>query len=182
MAKHSMAIDTFKTAFDGGTRPNRFVVEIDLGRGKAMANPLMCKAASMPAETIGILQVPFRGRVAKLPGDRAYPEWTFTMIDEITDDMRKSFEDWHNKFNDHVSNTVANTNVLRGTGPAYGTAVVKQLDMMGTVIRCKRLERTWPVEVGAIDLSYDTADQLTEYSITLAYDYLSPCDGSGSPG
>jgi len=172
---HKMDIDTFKTAFDGGTRPNRFVVEIELGQGNSLANQLMVKAGSMPAETIGILQVPFRGRVAKLPGDRAYPEWTFTMIDEITDDMRTAFTDWHNRFNDHELNTVANTNVLRGTGPEYGTAVVKQLDMMGTVIRCKQLMRTWPVEVGAIDLSYDTTDTLTEYSITLAYDYLKDC-------
>ena len=42
--------------------------------------------------------------------------------------------------------------------------------------------RTWPVEVGAIDLSYDVADTLTEYSITLAYDYLQDCQGAASSG
>ena len=179
---HSMAIDTFKTAFDGGTRPNRFVVTVDTGVGKPLANALMVKAASMPAETIGILQVPFRGRVAKLPGDRAYPEWTFTMIDEITDNMRNTLSDWHNEFNDHENNTVASTDILRGTGAAYGTATVSQLDMMGNIIpgRCKQLMRTWPVEIGTIDLSYDTADTLTEYSITIAYDYLMPCDSAGA--
>ena len=176
---HKMDIDTFKTNFDGGTRPNRFVVEIDMGGYGTIANPFMVKAASMPAETVGILQVPFRGRVAKLPGDRAYPEWTFTMLDEITHNMRGKFQDWHNKFNDHKNNVVAHADVLKGTGDYFGTVTVKQLDMMGKPIRCRQLMRTWPVEVGAIDLSYDVADTLTEYSITLAYDYLQDCQGGG---
>ena len=179
---HKMAINTFKSSFDGGTRPNRFVVTIDLGKGKSLANALMVKAASMPAETIGILQVPFRGRVAKLPGDRAYPEWTFTMIDEITDNMRNAFTDWHNEFNDHVENTVASKDILAGRGDKYGVATVTQIDMMGKPIRCRQLANTWPSEVGAIDLSYDVSDTLTEYSVTLAYDYLNGCQGSGEGG
>ena len=123
-----MDIDTFKTNFDGGTRPNRFVVEIDMGSYGTIANPFMVKAASMP-----------------------------------------------NDFNDHKDNVVASIDQLSGVGGAFGTATVKQLDMQGNVIRCRQLMRTWPVEVGAIDLSYDVADTLTEYSITLAYDYLQDC-------
>tara|TARA_R100000458_G_scaffold22046_1_gene19770 strand:- start:1073 stop:1621 length:549 start_codon:yes stop_codon:yes gene_type:complete len=177
-----MDIDTFKTNFDGGTRPNRFVVEIDMGEYGDIKNQFMVKAASMPAESVGILQVPFRGRVAKLPGDRAYPEWTFTMLDEITDDIRGTFQKWHNDFNDHKENVVKSLDQLSGVGTSFGTATVKQLDMMGNVIRCRQLMRTWPVEVGAIDLSYDVADTLTEYSITLAYDYLQDCQGAGGAG
>ena len=125
-------------------------------------------------------QIPFRGRVAKLPGDRAYPEWTFTMIDELSG-IRQQFETWHNYFNDHKSNTVASTDVLSGLGDYFGTATVAQLDMMGGVVRCRQLFRTWPVEVGAIDLSYDVADTLTEYSITLAYDWLQECESNPAP-
>jgi len=171
---HKMDIDTFKTNFDGGTRPNRFVVSIEMGPyGNGFDKfEYHCKAASMPAETVGILQVPFRGRVAKLPGDRAYPEWTFTMIDENTYGLRDHLERWHSDFNLHKENIVADPSVLTGTGNYYGTATVSQIDMSGEFIRGKRLMRTWPVEVGAIDLSFDVADTLTEYSVTLAYDYL----------
>ena len=174
---HKMDIDTFKTNFDGGTRPNRFVVNLTMGPygTGGPAFEFHCKAASMPAETVGILQVPFRGRVAKLPGDRAYPEWNITMIDETTFGIRDHFERWHSDFNFHKENIVGSPSVLSGTGAHFGTATVQQLDMMGNVIRCTRLMRTWPVEVGAIDLSFDVADTLTEYSITLAYDYLEKC-------
>ena len=34
------------------------------------------------------------------------------------------------------------------------------------------MHNCWPVEVGAIDLTYDAADTLTEYTVTLAFDYL----------
>ena len=179
---HQMDINTFKQAFDGGTRPNRFLVTVDLGVGNPLLNPLMVKAASMPAETLGIIQVPFRGRVAKLPGDRAYPEWTFTLIDTATARDRTRFEEWHEEFNAHEMNIPASVTSLSGKGTAYGTATVQQIDMMGGNLSCKQMNVCWPVEVGTIDLSYDTADQLTEYSVTLAYDFLTLESSSGVAG
>ena len=191
MANHKMNIQTFKEGFDGGTRPNRFVVGGEMylpsvngdGKGSREAidmskagNHLLVKAASMPSQTLGILQVPFRGRFAKLPGDRAYPEWTFTVLDEPDKgaaSLRRKFELWHSVFNPHASNKVSDpANILSGKGDAYTEWTVTQLDMLGDEIRVVRLHKCWPVEVGAIDLSYDTADTLTEFSVTLAYDYL----------
>lgn len=172
----SMGVDNFKKNFDGGTRPNRFVVTGEIG-GEGSSTPvnnLYVKAASMPSSTMGIIQVPFRGRVIKLPGDRAYPEWTFTMLDETTDDFRNKFEKWNEAFNSHADN-------ISGSDPGgldledenlFTQWNVSQLDMQGDVIRTTTLHNCWPVEVGAVDLTYDSADLLTEYSMTLAYDYL----------
>jgi len=177
---HNMDLATFKNAFDGGTRPNRFIVTGRLGPNE-IDNPLMIKAASMPAQTLGILQVPFRGRIAKLPGDRAYAEWTFTVLDETTHDLRRKFEQWHEVFNRHATNKVDQPFILSGTNTDYYTTwKVIQIDMYGREVRCIELHKCWPQEVGAIDLSYDTADTLTEYSVTLAYDYLTLCDSSGT--
>jgi len=104
-AAHSNAISTFKSAFDGGTRPNRFIVTGDIGSQGSLPNPLLVKAASMPVQTLGVMQVPFRGRVAKLPGDRAYAEWTITLLDEAkSSNARQKFEAWHEKFNTHKEN------------------------------------------------------------------------------
>jgi hypothetical protein len=168
-----MAIATFKTAFDGGTRPNRFEVNIPTASGTLES--LLVKAASMPAETIGILQIPFRGRVAKLPGDRAYAEWTFTCLDDTTHKLRDALTTWHRSFNQHERNVPDTVDVLDGDSPAYTNITVKQLDMMGGDHTCVMLNVCWPTEVGAIDLSYDTADSATEFACTIAYDYLSDC-------
>ena len=177
MANYSNQIGDFKAKFDGGTRPNRFVIEGEIG--PPFGTPagdwsILVKAGSMPVQTLGILQIPYRGRIAKIPGDRVYAEWTFTMIDEVTENHRRAFEEWHQLFNHHEDNTVDFQEILSGTGFAYTDWTVTQLDMAGAEIsnRKVRLVNCWPVEVGAIDLSYDTADTLTEYSVTLAYDYL----------
>ena len=180
-----MGVDNFKKNFDGGTRPNRFVVTGEIGgSGSSTAvKNLYVKAASMPSSTMGIIQVPFRGRVIKLPGDRAYPEWTFSMLDETSDNFRSKFEQWNEAFNSHADN-------ISGTLPGgldlqdenlFTQWTVSQLDMQGDVVRTTILHNCWPVEVGAIDLTYDAADTLTEYTITLSYDYLNVSQ-SESPG
>jgi hypothetical protein len=38
-------------------------------------------------------------------------------------------------------------------------------------IRTIELHNCWPIEVAAVDLSYDTADSITEFSVNLAYDF-----------
>ena len=196
MPNHPNSISTFKNAFDGGTRPNRFVVTgIIGGEEQNDIPPLLVKAASMPVQTLGVMQVPFRGRVAKLPGDRAYAEWTFTLLDEakagvglITDgtqgNIRRLFENWHESFNMHRDNIArdGDESILNGTNEDYYTTwTVNQLNMGGQEIagRAVRLHYCWPTEVGAIDLSYDAADTLTEYSITLAFDYITLQDNTG---
>jgi hypothetical protein len=184
-------IQTFKRGFDGGTRPNRFVVAGEMGgNDRQQVSPLLVKGASIPAQTLGIIQVPFRGRAAKIPGDRAYAEWTFTMIDTNNSgdsdspqqNWRRLFERWHEGFNKHLENTAEHAGVLDGHDENWYTNwTVTQLDMQGNELsdRAVTLVGCWPTEVGAIDLSYDTADTITEYSVTLAYDYITLSDGSG---
>ena len=180
--RHSNAISTFKNNFDGGTRPNRFIVNGNIGTVGVLPNYLMVKAASMPIQSLGIIPVPFRGRVAKLPGDRAYAEWTITLIDEAGEkNARQKFEKWHEKFNSHKDN-ITSQDVISGVGGEYSDWTVTQLNMQGEELtdRTIRLHNCWPTEVGAIELTYDSADQLTEYSITLAYDYISHGANTGN--
>jgi len=169
-----MAISTFKAAFDGGTRPNRFKVTIP-----GVENHVLVKAASIPAETIGMMQIPFRGRVAKLPGDRAYAEWTFSIIDDTTENVRQVLVEWHRIFNDHRSNIVPK-DILGGSSEEYKSITVMQLDMQGEEHTGVTLHQCWPIEIGAIDLSYDTADSLTEFPCTIAYDWLESATEGGS--
>jgi len=177
--KHAMDIATFKAAFDGGTRPNRFTITLPRGMTDDKKK-IMVKAASIPAETIGILQVPFRGRVAKLPGDRAYAEWTCTILDDTTHNLRESMVSWHREFNDHETNRVGKD--ILGGSAGLEEITVTQLDMQGEEHTSVTLQQVWPVDVGAIDLSYDKADTLVEFAVTFAYDYISTSGGGGGGG
>ena len=176
-----MNVAVFKSNFDGGSRSNRFAVTGNLGGAAGgPINNIVVKAASMPAVTVGILRVPFRGRVVKIPGDRTYEEWTFTVMDGFDgkSNFRDGFIDWNAEFNLHEDN-VPGGNFSNGAGGVqldaaglFTTFNVHQLGMNGSVIRSVNLFKCWPTLVSEISLSYDNADTISEYTVTLAYDYL----------
>ena len=67
-----MNIDNFKNALSkGGVRPHLFRVQGNIGNTSLPSKVgYLCKAAQMPATSITPLEVPYRGRKIKLPGER----------------------------------------------------------------------------------------------------------------
>jgi hypothetical protein len=49
--------------------------------------------------TLGVIEVPFRGRRIKVPGDRTFADWTVTVINDEDQAMRKAFSNWMNYIN-----------------------------------------------------------------------------------
>jgi len=138
----------------------------------------------MPAVTLGILRVPFRGRVVKIPGDRTYEEWTFTVMDGFDNrsEWRNKFVGWNAEFNLHEDNVPGSFGAGLGVnlnGPLFETWTVQQLGLNGQPGRTINLNKCWPVMVSEIALSYDNADTISEYTVTMAYDWI---DGDGTAG
>ena len=42
----------------------------------------MAKAAALPASNVAQIEIPFRGRVLKVAGDRTFDVWTVTIIND----------------------------------------------------------------------------------------------------
>ena len=85
----------------GGARPNLFEVEItpgDLPSGIAALDgdvfKYMCKAANLPASNVASIDVPFRGRIFKVAGDRTIDTWTITIINDEDFRLRRAMEFW----------------------------------------------------------------------------------------
>ena len=90
-------ISQFKSKLiGGGTRPNLFEVQVNFPDGVDLGIQndgggefdgdrfrFLCKAAQLPASNVGNLEVPFRGRVLKVAGDRTFDPWTVTVINDI---------------------------------------------------------------------------------------------------
>ena len=103
MAAKGLGLLTFQSAIKGGVRPNLFSVEhgfptgvaeptID-GTGKPEESvTYMCKAAALPATNVGTVELPFRGRVLKVPGDRTYETWTGTFYMDDAFELRAEYE------------------------------------------------------------------------------------------
>jgi len=67
-------IDDFKAKLKGGgARPNLFKATINFpayAQGDVEITSFMCKAATLPGSLMGIVEVPFRGRLLKIAGDQ----------------------------------------------------------------------------------------------------------------
>ena len=152
-------ISDFAAHFKGGVRANLFRVDIE---GPEFFNNLhfFCKGASIPASTIGSIDVPYRGRQLKVPGDRTFEPWTVTILNDPSWRYRAAFEKWSDK----ITANSANISALRGTS-VYGTGTVLHLDRSENVIRRYVLTDIWPSSIAVIDLTTDANDAVEEYTV-----------------
>ena len=170
----------------GGARPNLF--EINLGNfggdgttGGWNTNiesefRFMCKASSTPTQTIGSVDVPFRGRILKVAGDRTFEPWSVTVINDEDFKVRKGFEAWTEKIN------ALATGVGQVDPNSYmGNGTVKQLSRSATVagdataqkvLHEYKVQEIWPSEIGSIDLSYESSDAIEEFTVTFQIQYF----------
>ena len=209
-------LTNFKTELaGGGARPNLFEVSItnwagginagsgDKGYGrwtnddKSKFN-FLCKAAALPASTLGVVEVPFRGRVFKVTGDKTFDTWTVTIINDEDFQLRTAFERWVNGMN-KLSDGSGATNPSSYMGDAF----VKQLSRgyrnwdktiggstrntqdpnnsggdtgaagSAKSLRTYFLHDIWPSNVSAIDLSYDTTDTVEEFQVEFQVQWMS---------
>ena len=175
--RENKTISQFKSALvGGGARPNLFEVELTTLPGGISWNSdnfrYMCKAAALPASNIASIDVPFRGRIFKVAGDRTFETWQVTVINDEGFLLRNAFEAWMELISKLDNN-------LGATNPsAYMTnAKVYQLgrgstassqDNAGnanTVLKEYEFIDIFPTSVSAIDLSYDSSDTIEEFTV-----------------
>lgn len=159
----SISITDFKGAFKAGVRPNLYKVQIArLGP----AFEFLCKGASLPASTIGAIDVPYQGRQLKIAGNRTFEPWTLTIMNDTDFFVRRALEEWMSDINSHDNNTGGNT-----VGEYYSDALVTQLDRNGDPLRTVKMVDIWPSDLSAIELGFDSNDQIEEFTVTLTYNY-----------
>lgn len=177
----------------GGARPSLFEVSFTPGAGAAgdasIATSLAtlinssveekirfsCQASSIPASTVGVVEVPYFGRKIKLSGDRTYADWSVTILNDEDFAIRDMFEAWTNILNTHETN-------LRGvTQNLYKTdAYIRQFAKTGNMIREYRMIGMFPLEVSPMDVDWDATNRIQSFNVTLAYDYWLPVAGDDS--
>ncbi len=194
-------ITAFKSKLaGGGARPNLFEVEIPSFPIAAGTNTwktgdnqeadtfkFLCKAASLPASVIAPVEIPFRGRILKVAGDRTFETWSTTIINDENFMIRNAFETW-------MQGISKNSNATGATDPnSYMTyALVHQLGrgadggmsaernspaVSGTAVtplKTYTFFDIFPTNISAIDLSYENTDAIEEYSVEFQVQYWEP--------
>ena len=156
----------------GGARANQFKVTMPFPGyaqvgGEIEELAFLCKATTIPAMTLGTVDIKFRGRSIKIAGDRTFADWNVTVINDTNFRVRNAFERWQNGINNMSDNEGL-------TNPAdyQVDAFVDQLDRNGNTVKSYTLRSLFPTTVGEIALSYDTVDAIEEFSVTFAYQFF----------
>ena len=195
-------ISQFKSNLTGGgARPNLFEVELNFPNGSGqslgfMSNdgttptaatqtlsttgvsdkvPFLVKAAALPASNITPVEVPFRGRILKVAGERTFDSWTVTVLNDSDFKIRTVMEQWMNGIS-RLTNGSGEVNPTDYTADA----AVTQLDRNGGEVRQYDFVGLFPTNISEIALSYDTTDTIEEFTVEFQVLYWKIAAGSDS--
>ena len=166
-------LDEFKAnLIGGGARANQFRVTFNTPGAIATGldvrkASILIKAAALPGQTIAEIAVPFRGRNLYIAGDREFETWETTVINDTDFNIRNAMERWLNAINDTVTNTG-----LSNVADYTADLTVEQLDRDDTVLKSYILRNCMPQGTGAIELSYETANAIEEFTVTWRYSHF----------
>ena len=187
-------ISAFKSKLSGGgARPNLFEVVLTNLPTNVAVNwdadifQFMCKAASLPAQNIANIDIPFRGRIFKVAGDRTIDTWTITVINDEDFRFRNAFENWTQQIanlDDNMGTTDPSAYMVDAKVYQLGRGSEKSSQNNGgsenVVLKEYEFQNIFPTNVSAIDLSYDTGDTIEEFTVEFQVQSLK-LTGAGQP-
>ena len=187
-------LSDFKTALlGGGARPNLFEVGITLPTAASASTGgqlpekfvMLCKAANLPASNIANIDVPFRGRIFKVAGDRTYDTWSITVINDNDFIIRTFMENWMQHIGQYKdASGVTNPNDY------MASATVTQLSRIASTMTASSatgivdskqytFQDIFPTNISAIDLSFDSSDAIEEFTVEFQVNYWYPSGTTG---
>jgi hypothetical protein len=178
-------ISTFKARglTEGGARPSLFEVYLSIppfvaaSTGSDTKFRFTCRAAQLPAATIGTVNVPYFGRTIKLAGDRTFADWSVSIMNDEDFLVRSMFEKWSNELNKLQANV---RKAYNSENDYKATLNVIQYSKDGLPIRSYDIVGAFPTSVDAITLDWDATNRIEEFGVTFAYDYWLPTEGTES--
>jgi hypothetical protein len=188
MAKRG-TIDDFKANVASDfARPNLFQVDLAFPSGiinnSALVNlgKFTVRAANLPSSQIGVIEVPFRGRVLKIAGDRTFEPWTITVQNDSGFALRNAFELWASSiqaYNENFTSAAGLGDADDSTG-YFADMKVHQLARDAKngekprVLKSYRFYNIFPSNISAIDLDYGNNDAIEEFTVELQVQYWTP--------
>ena len=188
MAKRG-TIDDFKANVASDfARPNLFQVDLAFPSGiinnASLVNlgKFTVRAANLPSSQIGVIEVPFRGRVLKIAGDRTFEPWTITVQNDSNFALRNAFELWASSiqsYNENFTSAAGLGDQDDSTG-YFADMSVHQLarDIKDgekpKVLKSYKFYNVFPSNIAAIDLDYGNNDEIEEFTVELQTQYWTP--------
>ena len=183
----SFSVTDFKSNLQlGGARSTLFQVTLtapaQLGLNLDLQKvPFLVRSASIPSSNLGLIPVPYFGRIVKIAGDRTFEPWSVAVINDEDFKIRNALETWSNSINQMRGNTRLNSSA----NLSYkAQAQVTQYSKTGEIIRVYNFEGLYPENISSIDLNWSNTDQIEEFQVQFQYDNWVVASGgnTGTPG
>ena len=201
------SIDSFRSKGlkYGGARPHLFDIFLTFPTGisTGIDSSWNAKSSFLPSVITTSTNVNYLGRNFKEPGERTYPQWTVTFINDEDFKLRNALEKWldyttgadkigmtyPSGYNSDLSSldgstSQIDTGVSKVSSAIYGSAKAVQYSQNSKPIKAYNFVSIYPVTLTDIALSWDAANQIEEYSCTFdyqffetSYDYINPDEG-----
>jgi hypothetical protein len=162
-------IDQFRSMLSGGgARPSQFRVTLNIPGDNAAtySGSFLIKAATLPASIITPIDVPFRGRVAKVAGERQFANWNVTVLNDNDFLIRNSLERWSRDILDHSS-----TGGMLAPASYITDMYVEQLDRNDFPIKSYKFFNCFPQQISEIQLDFGATTQIEEFQVEFSVDY-----------
>ena len=148
-------IDTFTSKLTrGGALASLFEAELTTTKGTedeaAVADfKFLCKATTLPGDTIDVATVTYMGRGINIPANRAAATWETTIYNDEGMEIRNNLESWMEQLNSHKTNVRAAAMIAIQS--YTGTLKVRQFAKAGGVsTKSYEFVDAWPSAVGDI--------------------------------
>ena len=191
-------IDNFKSKVNADfARPNLFQVDINFpGEINSQSGGLVdlakftIRAAKLPASQIGVIEVPFRGRVLKIAGDRTFEPWTITVQNDSKFLIRSAFEKWAQAIQAYDENFTSASGLHSPDDKTgyFADMEVHQLSRddqesgAHKVIKSYKFYNVFPSSIAAIDLDFGNNDAIEEFTVELQTQYWTPIPPKNEKG
>lgn len=160
---------TLSTIKAGLARTNLFSITIGQGIGPLLQ--IRGKGTQLPASDLGVIEVPYRGRKLKVPGQRTFAEWTVTIMETEGMEVRTKMEAWINGI-DNAETGARNPAKMEDI-------TVSLLKANGGASMTYTLFGAFPTSIASVDLSFDEQTAPLEYQVTFNYSYHTVTGGGG---
>jgi len=172
-------LDEFRAQLiGGGARANQFKVEINnppvgfANRVDQRQAAFLCSATSLPAMSIAVMEIPFRGRTIRIAGDRDFPDpWAVTFLNDTNFSLRNAMESWSNSIND-LATGQGEVNSLN----YCADLTVSQLDRDDTILKQYKFINAWPETVAAVELSTAATTEIESFEVAFRYQHFLASD------
>ena len=172
----SFSIDSFTSKLKaGGALASLFEAELTTSKGTEDSAAVqdfkfLCKATTLPGDTIDVATVTYMGRGINIPSNRAAVQWTTTVYNDEGMEIRNNVESWMEQLNSHKSNVRASA--MTQIQSYTGTLKVKTFGKASStqIMKSYVFVDAWPSAVGEITVDWETNDIQT-YDVTWEFSY-----------